>query len=75
MKGAVTVKRFLGKYINYFIDIGVGDPIEVTADTSSAERIYEPGQTIYLTVNVKRINLFSKDVKTTLIEGIESNVL
>lgn len=74
MKGTVTVKRFLGKYINYFIDLGIGEPIEVTADTSSAERIYEPGETVYLTVNVKRINLFDKDTKTTLIEGVESNV-
>ncbi len=75
MKGKVTIKRFLGKYINYFIDLGVGEPIEVTADTSSAEKIYEPGETVYLTVNVKRINLFAKDAKTTLIEGVESNVL
>lgn len=75
MKGTVTIKRFLGKYINYFIDLGIGELVEVTSDTSSAERIYEPGETVYLTVNVKRINLFSKDAKTTLIEGVESNVI
>jgi len=75
MKGTVTVKRFLGKYINYFIDFGIGEPVEVTADTSSAERIYEPGETIYATVNVNRINLFTKNTKTTLIEGVESNVI
>lgn len=75
MKGVVSVKRFLGKYINYFIDFGTGLPMEVTADTSSAERIYEAGETVYLTVNTKRINLFDKQTETTLIEGVESNVL
>jgi len=75
MKGTVVVKRFLGKYINYFIDFGAGDPVEVITDTSRAERIYEPGETVFLTVNVNRINLFSKDAKITLIEGVTSNVL
>lgn len=75
MQGKVTVKRFLGRYINYFIDFGIGEPVEVTTDTCTAERIYEPGETVYVTVNVNRINLFNKDTKTTLIEGVVSNVI
>lgn len=74
MKGTVVVKRFLGKYINYHIDFGGSEPVEVTADTSSAERIYEPGETAYLTVNVRRINLFDKGTEVTLMEGVQSNV-
>lgn len=75
MSGKVTIKRFLGKYITYFVDMGIGEPVEVTADTSSAERIYKAGETVYITVNAKRINLFDKGEETTLIEGVESNVL
>ena len=75
MKAVVTVKRFLGKYINYFVDFGDGVPVEVTADTSSAERIYEAGESVYLSVNTRRINLFDPKTETTLMEGVESNVL
>ena len=74
MPAKVLVKRFLGKYIHYVVDCGVGMNVEVTADTSSAKRIYQPGETIYLGVNVDRINLFDKKTEVTLLEGVESNV-
>ena len=70
----MLVKRFLGKYIQYIVDCGTGEHVEVTADTSSAERIHEPGETVYLGVNTRRINLFDKQTETTLLEGVESNV-
>lgn len=74
MKGKVTIKRFLGKYITYFIDFGTGEPMEITADTSSAEKIYEPGEEVWMTVNTRRINLFDPTTETTLVEGVMSNV-
>ena len=74
MKATVKVKRFLGKYIHYVVDCGTGENVEITADTSSAERIHQPGETIYLGVNVNRVNLFDKEKKTTLLEGVESHV-
>ena len=74
MEARVLVKRFLGKYIQYIVDCGTGEHVEVTADTSSAERIHEPGETVYLGVNTRRINLFDKQTETTLLEGVESNV-
>lgn len=74
MKGIVRVKRFLGKYINYYIDFGDGEPVEVTADTSSAERVYLPGEEVTLNVNEKRINIFDIKTETTLIRGVASNV-
>jgi len=75
MKATVQVKRFLGKYINYFMDFGIGEPVEVTADTSNAEKIYEAGETVYLAVNNRRVNLFDSKTETTLMEGVESNVV
>ena len=74
MKATVLVKRFLGKYIHYVMDCGTGEHVEVTADTSSAERIHQPGETVYLGVNVNRVNLFDKEKETTLLEGVESHV-
>jgi len=74
MAAKVLIKRFLGKYIHYVVDCGIGVNVEVTADTSSAERIHEPGETIYLGVNVRRINLFDKQTEVTLLEGVESHV-
>ena len=74
MAAKVLIKRFLGKYIHYVMDCGTGAHIEVTADTSSAERIHNPGETVYLGVNVRRINLFDKETEVTLLEGVESHV-
>lgn len=74
MKATVRIKRFLGKYIQYIVDCGTGEHIEVTADTSSAEKIHEPGETVYLGVNTRRINLFDKQTETTLLEGVERRV-
>ena len=74
MKATVKVKRFLGKYIHYVVDCGTGINVEVTADTSSAERIHQPGETVFLGVNVNRVNLFDKEKETTLLEGVESHV-
>jgi len=74
MAARVMVKRFLGKYIHYVMDCGTGQNVEVTADTSSAERIHQPGETVYLDVNVRRVNLFDKEKETTLLEGVESHV-
>ena len=74
MKATVKIKRLLGKYIQYVVDCNTGVNIEVTADTSSAERIHEPGETIWLNVNTRRINLFHPESETTLLEGVLSNV-
>ena len=74
MAAKVTVKRFLGKYIHYVVDCGTGGHVEVTADTSNALRIYEPGETVHLSVNTQRVNLFHPETETTLLEGVISNV-
>lgn len=74
MEAKVLVKRFLGKYIQYVMDCGIGTHVEVTADTSSAERIHEAGETVYLGINTRRVNLFDAKSETTLMEGVSSNV-
>ena len=75
MKGMVLVKQFLGKYINYIMDMGTGEQVEVSMDTNSAPRIYKPGETVWMTVNRARINVFDAGTEVTLMEGVESNVV
>ncbi len=74
MAAVVLMKLFLGKYIQYIVDCGNGAHVEVTVDTSSVTKIYEPGETIYLGVNSRRINLFDKQDETTLLAGVDRNV-
>ncbi len=74
MKGTVKLKQFLGKCIQYEVCFDNGIVCEVSSDTNSAPRIYEAGETIYMSVNTKRINVFDKTANTTLIEGVYSNV-
>ena len=74
MAAVVLMKLFLGKYIQYIVDCGNGAHVEVTVDTSSVTKIYEPGEMIYLGVNSRRINLFDKQDETTLLAGVDRNV-
>ncbi len=73
MKGRVLVKLFLGRYINYRIDLGGGEPAEVTVDATTVERIHSAGDDVYLTVNVQRANVFHPETGVTLMEGVLSN--
>jgi len=75
IEGMVKVKQFLGKYVNYIIDAGAPELIEVSSDMNSAARIYAPGEKVHLDINAKRINLFDKDTEITLMGGVRSNVL
>lgn len=74
MVGKVLVKLFLGRYINYRIDFGGAEPAEVTVDATTVERIHNAGDTLYLTVNTQRANVFHPDTGVTLVEGVVSNV-
>ncbi|MGL5438009.1 MAG: ABC transporter ATP-binding protein [Lachnospiraceae bacterium] len=74
IEGKVLVKQFLGKYINYIMDMGTGTPVEVSMDTNSIQRIFQPGETVWMTVNTARINIFNGEMQETLMEGVESNV-
>ena len=75
MKGKVLVKQFLGKYINYLMDLGTGAPVEISMDTNSVERICKPGESVWISVNTDRINIFDIDTEVTLMRGVENHVL
>lgn len=74
MEGKVLVKLFLGRYINYRIDFGGPQAAEVTVDATTVDRIHDAGDSVYLTVNTRRANVFHPDTGVTLVEGVVSNV-
>lgn len=72
--GTVSSKQFLGKFINYFIDIGLKEPIEVSSDIEDVNKIFEVGEKVLLNVNVARINIFNPKTGITMMNGVSSNV-
>jgi iron(III) transport system ATP-binding protein len=71
---AVAGKTFLGRYVTYdlvFTDEGGTEvKAQFSQDVGQADRIYDPGDTIRLLPNVRKINLFDVDTETSLIEGV-----
>ncbi len=76
LRAKVINRTFLGKYVNYEIDFGENmvlenqPSIEYSQDVGHAERIYEEGEYIYLTVNADKINIFDAQSKQSLIKGV-----
>ena len=72
--GKVIDKQFLGQNIKYHLAFGESLQVEVSQETNAAAYIYEPGDTMWVKANQKRINVFDKETKTTLISQVNSNV-
>ena len=70
----VKGKVFLGRYATY--NLGYTDKdgneteVDFSQDVGQAEKIYNPGDTIRLMPNVKKINLFEQKTETSLIQGV-----
>ncbi|AVQ26956.1 polyamine ABC transporter ATP-binding protein [Fusobacterium ulcerans] len=73
----IKTSMFLGKYTNYEIDakaeeIVSGMPaLEFSQDVGHALHIYQVGEKIVLKPNAKKINIFTKDGKKSLIKGVD----
>jgi len=74
----IKTATFLGRYTNYEIifsedDILEGQPsIELSQDIGTADYIYDEGDSIFLEVNPKKINVFTEDGEENLIKGSEN---
>lgn len=71
IKGKVRFSTFLGKYINYEIELKNGEVIEVTQDINSNDYVYDIGEELYLEVNSRKINIFKEDGSESLIDGVK----
>lgn len=67
IKGKVQFSTFLGKYVNYEVRLESGTTVELTQDTNTNTAIYGNGEEIYLGVNSRKINVYDKEGKTSLI--------
>lgn len=74
----VKTATFLGRYTNYEITFDNSEllegqaAIELSQDIGTAERIYDEGDSLFLEVNPKKINVFTVDGEENLIKGSEN---
>ena len=69
--GTVEDYAFLGLNTHYFIRLETGETVEVIQE-SQMESILEPGTKVSLAMNLKKINIFTKDGDRNLIQGVEN---
>ena len=76
IKAKIKSKTFLGKYINYELifddEMLVPDQpsIEYSQDIGHAQKTYNVGDTIILTPNKAKINVFTDDGSQSLIKDV-----
>ncbi len=63
---------FLGLNTHYFVRLEDGTEAEVIQE-SQIERILEPGQNLFLTVNTRKVNIFDAETGLSLMTGIEDD--
>ncbi|KLE15499.1 ABC transporter ATP-binding protein [Clostridium sp. C8] len=74
----VKTATFLGRYTNYEIVFNSKEildgqaSIELSQDIGTSEKIYSEGDSLYLEVNPKKINVFTEDGEENLIKGSEN---
>ncbi len=74
----IKTATFLGRYTNYEItftndEVLEGQPsIELSQDIGAAEHIYSEGDSLFLEVNPKKINVFTEDGEENLVKGSEN---
>ncbi|MEM1484931.1 ABC transporter ATP-binding protein [Oscillospiraceae bacterium PP1C4] len=74
LSGVVKTKQFLGKYVNYEVDFGQDALAEISQDTNTSQVFYNKGDSVRITFNLHKINIFEAATNTTLMKGVGSNV-
>lgn len=70
IKGKIHFSTFLGRYVNYEVKLEDGQIIEVSQDASDHDHIFNTGDTVYLEVDSRRINVFNELGAESLINGV-----
>jgi iron(III) transport system ATP-binding protein len=73
LKGRVLYGTFLGKFINYVIRLEIGMNVELFQSIDDSTVIIPDGKEIFLKVNEKKINVYTEDGNTSLIDGANSH--
>ena len=61
IKGKIITATFLGKYMDYVVELEDGMKMELSHDLSSNDKVLDVGDTIYLKVNMNKINIYTED--------------
>ena len=61
IKGKIITATFLGKYMDYVVELEDGMKMELSHDLSSNDKVLDVGDTIYLKVNMNKINIYTVD--------------
>lgn len=72
LKGVVKSCVFLGKFINYEVALASGKIVEISRPTAGFEHYFKEGQTVGLSVDVNRINVFDGEGKRNLLREEEA---
>ena len=70
LAATVVSGTFLGKYMDYVMELSDGRHLEVSHDSGKAEEFFYPGETVCLSVAENKVNLFTKDGEKSLIKGV-----
>lgn len=78
LESKIKTTTFLGRYTNYEIIFNTDEilegqaAIELSQDIGTADNIYNEGDSLFLEVNPKKINVFTEDGEENLIKGSEN---
>ena len=72
LRAIIKDSVFLGLNTHYFVMLDTGEEAEIIQE-SSVDSIIEKGTEIYLTVNEKKINVFTQDGSDNILEGVEDD--
>ena len=73
LKGTVKSSVFLGLNTHYVVELDVGKEIEIIQE-SEIELIIPEGTRINVGVKLEKINVFNKEGRTNLVEGVQNDL-
>lgn len=72
-RAVVKDSVFLGFNTLYFVELETGETVEIMQE-SDLDEIIKPKTEIFLTLNAKKANVFSKKTSMSIMKGVESSV-
>ncbi len=73
MGAVIHNNTFLGLNTHYIVTLDTGEKAEIIQE-STIDSIIEPGTRIKLTVNARKLNLFTQDGSANILQGVKNSV-
>lgn len=72
IRAVIEDSVFLGLNTHYFVELETGEKAEVIQE-SQVERIQKPGSSVFLTVNMDKINIFNAETGKSIMSNMEDD--